>query len=233
MGNTASSGNACCAARPATSGTRGRAKWHAAEAKGDDLEAMAQLERSDADVAAYWKFMDAAFKDRELKRGVMTCTQALKDLPDIKQDELFDKYDEDHSGALDKSELLKAFKELSIASTDATPFNAEQIAKGMMDMVDTVDTDGDGEIDYREFCAFLCGADRAAERAEAREAAARDAALAVSTTPSQGLSEMARQTADSKLAALERVSMTPKNLSKCGHDDEGSPGSEGDTTTTE
>ena len=166
----------------------------------------------------------------------MICTQALRALPEEDQDALFDKYDDDRSGDLDKTELLKAFMELSIASCDATPFNAEQIAKGMMGMIDMVDTDGDGLIDYREFCAFLCGEERAAERAAAREAAARDAALAaaqVSTTPSQGLSEMARQTADSKLAALERVSMTPKNLSKCGHEDEGSPGSEGDTTTTE
>ena len=158
---------------------------------------------------------DDAADARRLGRAVMICTQALRARSEEAQDALFDKYDEDRSGDLDKSELLNLFKELSIASTDATPFNAEQIAKGMMGKIDMVDTDGDGLIDYREFCAFLCGEERAAERAAAREAAARDAALAVSTTPSQGLSEMARQTADSKLAALERVSITPKHHYKC------------------
>jgi hypothetical protein len=174
MGNTASSGESCCAARPVTPAARGLAKLHDAK----DDEAMTKLLRSDADVAAYMQIRIDNADARRLKRNVMICTQALRARSEEGQDALFDKYDEDQSGDLHKSELLKAFMELSIASCDATPFNAEQIAKGMMGMIDMVDTDGDGLIDYREFCAFLCGEERAAERAATREAAARDAALA-------------------------------------------------------
>ncbi len=70
----------------------------------------------------------------------MSKTPSMKKLK-----ESFDMFDKDGSGKLSAGEIYKIFKQ----------FGNKQTKQEVIDMIKNIDQDGDGEVDFPEFCALI------------------------------------------------------------------------------
>ena len=96
------------------------------------------------------KLVPLSFKEKTSKKDKRTCINETEVRAEV--DYIFDKYDPDHDGFLEKHEIRRMIKELS--ESRKKPFSREDIIMHADNFMSKADTSGDGKIDKEEFYLY-------------------------------------------------------------------------------